>query len=239
MAALLLSAVVVGFGSAALAFSTDELRALPGHLHFHAVVLLGWYVMLVLQASLPRLGRTALHRRLGPWVMALGGLCVVAGPVATLGAVGKFHRAGLTWSSDMSEFPVLGIEGMSLDAFTRLLVFGNFSSVFTLALFLIAAYRFRHLGSVHKRLVLLASIELSAPAMARISRWPGLGGEDGLFIPLALASLFASLLIYDKVRENRVLPVTWAGLAAIVVIKIIFMGFSQTEPAGAFVHSLA
>ena len=170
MAVLLLALVVVGFSSVLVLDPTMQVRALPLHLHIHGGILLSWFIWLVLQVSLIRSARRDTHRRLG-WVGAgIGTACLFAGPLATVRAVSAIRNAGLDWDSDMSEFPKLGIENMPFQEFAEFLVFGNFASVIAFGILLALAVRYRHNAQTHKRLIILASISIIPPALARISR---------------------------------------------------------------------
>ena len=238
MAVLMLGLVVVGFGSVPLLRPFAEIQELPWRVHVHGAVLLSWFVWLVLQVSLVRTDRRDLHRRLG-WVGAgIGLACVFAGPMATVGAVAKLRSAGLDWDTDMSAYPKLGITGMPMQDFATALVFGNFASVLTFALLLAAAVWQRRNAQAHKRLMLLATLSILGPALARISRWPGLGGEGGPFIPVALLVLLLSLFVHDFLRERRIQRASWLGALAIFALFPLAIAIGHTPQGTRFVHFL-
>ena len=238
MATLLLALVVVGFGSVILLRPAAEIRSLPLHLHVHGGVLLSWFVWLVLQASLIRSARRDIHRRLG-WVgAAIGAACVFAGPLATVFSVSNIRNAGLDWNTDMSAYPKLGIEDMPFQDFATLLVFGNFASVIAFGGLLFWAMRYRKDSRTHKRLILLASFGIMGPPLARISRWPGFGGEDGAFIPLALLALLLSLFVHDALKERRIYRATWVGTLFLIVVNVLAIAVSQSPVGSRFVHFL-
>lgn len=238
MAVLLMALVVVGFSSVMILDPTTQVTALPLHLHIHGAVLLSWFAWLVLQAWLIRSAHRETHRRLG-WIgAAIGAACVFAGPLATVGSVSKLRQAGLDWDTDMSAYPKLGIEDMPLQEFAGFLVFGNFGSVIAFAGLLAGAVWYRHNAKIHKRLIILASLSIIGPALARISRWPGLGGEGGFFIPLALLALLLSLFIHDYLKEQRIHRATWAGTLFIVLINAVAISISHTAMGDRFVHYL-
>lgn len=238
MAVLLLGLVIVGFGSAAILRPAEELRALPARLHLHAITLLGWFLWQTRQAWLIRRGRVAKHRRSGVVGAALGAVCIVTAPMATLGAVQVYTAAGLTWDSDMSEFPRHGIEGMPMLDFATLLVMGNLATTLSFAALLIAAILMRGRAAFHKRFILLASVSLMPPALARIARWPGLGGEDGVVIPLAFALLLLSLAVHDLYTRRAVHTATLAGGSFVGLMSLAGIAVAQTPFAESLVRTL-
>jgi hypothetical protein len=187
----------------------------------HGIVLTSWYVWLVVQTSMVRTGRTATHRQLGVIGGVLGAAVVVAGPMATLGVVGRVRAAGFDWDTDMSVIPSLGIEGVPMVNFVSQVVWGNFVSIAVFAGLLATALLLRRSPQAHKRLMVLASIAIVGPALARISRWPVLGGEDGPFIPLILVGLLLAVIAHDLVVERRVHRATWIGCGVIVLAAIV------------------
>jgi hypothetical protein len=60
---------------------------IPGYLYVHGSVLTAWFVWLVVQTTMVRTGRTALHRRFGVIGAVIAAAVVVAGPMATMGFV--------------------------------------------------------------------------------------------------------------------------------------------------------
>jgi hypothetical protein len=168
-----------------------------------------------------RTGRTATHRQLGVIGGVLGAAVVVAGPMATLGVVGRVRAAGFDWDTDMSVIPSLGIEGVPMVNFVSQVVWGNFVSIAVFAGLLATALLLRRSPQAHKRLMVLASIAIVGPALARISRWPVLGGEDGPFIPLILVGLLLAVIAHDLVVERRVHRATWIGCGVIVLAAIV------------------
>jgi len=238
LAALLLVLVVVGFGSVVVLEPATDLRTIPLHLHIHGGVLLGWFVWLFLQVSLVRSARRDTHRRLGQVGAGIGAACVFAAPLATVGAVGTIRRAGLDWDTDMSAYPKLGIENMPFQEFAEFLVFGNFASVIAFGTLVALAIRLRHHAETHKRLIILASLSIIGPALARISRWPGLGGEDSPFIPLALLAVLLSLFLHDYLKDRRIHRATWTGTLFIVLLNALAISIGHTSAGSDFVHYL-
>jgi hypothetical protein len=239
MSLVLLAIVLVGFAPSLYLRSLSELQALPLRLHIHGAVLTSWYVWLVVQASAIRGGATALHRRLGVIGAGIGAACVVAGPLATLGAVRSLRALGLDWDTDLRAYPALGIEGIPMELYAKQLVFTNLTSVLIFAVLLFMAIRRRLDVVAHKRLVLLASIVIVPPALARIARWPGLGGEDGVVIPLSFFALLASVAVHDYLTTRRIHRVTWVSIVGTGVVLAGSAVLAATPLGSAVVRALA
>ena len=236
---VLLLLVLSGFAPTFYLTPATVRETFPAHLILHGAVLTLWFLWAAGQVSLVRLGRPDLHRITGTVGVLIGAVAVYAGPVATVGAIAPLRARGLEWTSNMSAYPALGIESMNLDQYSRALVWGNFASALCFALLLAGAVYWRRRPDVHKRLITLASIAYIPPALARISRWPYLGGEDGVVVPLFFIALLLSMMIHDRRTGGRVHRATWAGIALIAVLNIVALIVAATPGGQAFVRSLA
>lgn len=137
--------------------------------------------------------------------------------MATVVAIGRMRtRFGADWDTDMSTLPAFGIEGSTLLQFGASVAWGNFASIVIFALLVGTALIKRKQPVWHKRLMLLASLAILAPALARISRLPGLGGEDGLFIPMVFLLLLLSVAVHDFRTLRKPHPASMIGLASIL-----------------------
>jgi hypothetical protein len=213
---LLLAFLVIGFAPSLYLRAFFEVPPIPAYLHVHGAILTSWFVWLVLQTSLVRSGRTVTHRRLGVIGAVIAAAVLFAGPMATVGAVGRLRDAGFDWDTDMSVFPELGVVGVPLIRFAAQVVWGNFLSIVVFAGLVATALVLRRHTDVHKRLILLASIAIVGPALARISRWPMFGGEDSPFIPGVLVALLIAVIVHDLVIMRRVHKATAYGVGVIV-----------------------
>jgi hypothetical protein len=63
-------------------------------IQFHAAIFIGWLLLVTTQAVLAARGRTALHMRVGNYVMAYGVVVVVVGVIATFAAFEMHSLAG-------------------------------------------------------------------------------------------------------------------------------------------------
>lgn len=164
--------------------------------YVHGAVFSAWIVLLVAQVSLVAGGRTALHRRIGPFSAVLAVVMVVLG---TLGALIAARRA-----TGFTGLPVPPLQFLAVPIFDMIL-FGTFVWL---------AIAQRRDPQSHKRWMLLASVNL---VTAAIARFPGVL-DFGPPMFFGLTDLFvAALVVWDLRSRGRLHPVTlWGGLAIIV-----------------------
>lgn len=161
----------------------------------HGVVFLAWFLLLTAQASLIGAGRPDLHRRLGIAATVLVPLLVVVGLSTAINAASAgWNPLGI---STPLRFLALGIGGV--------LLFGAFAT---------AALAYRRAPEVHKRLVILATLNLM---WAPITRLPFVAAVGTPAVPL-IAALFLSFLLlalsgplYDFATGRRVRPLEVAA----------------------------
>jgi hypothetical protein len=181
--------------------------------YVHGTAFTAWIVLLLAQASLVGRGRTDLHRKVGPFGVALAASMVVLG---TLGALIAARRA-----TGFVNVPVPPLQFLAIPLFDMLLF----------ALFVGLAIAMRRNTQSHKRCMLLATINLTTAAIAR---WPGVldFGPAAFF---GLTDLFLlPLAIWDLRTRGRLHPVTlWGGLL-IIVSQPLRLVVSGTESWLAF-----
>ncbi len=176
--------------------------------YIHGAVFAAWIVLLLAQVSLVAVGRTDLHRTVGPFGAVLAIAMVVLG---TLGALIAARRA-----TGFVGVPVPPLQFLAIPLFDMVLF----------AVFVWLAIVRRRVAQSHKRLMLLATVNLVTAAFAR---WPGVFN----FGPLAffgLTDLFlVALAIWDFRTRGRLHPVTlWGGLL-IIVSQPLRLAVSGTE----------
>lgn len=238
-ALVLLAIVLAGFAPSLYLRVAFENPPIPLYLHLHGAILTGWFIWLVAQTWLVQSGNSALHRKLGAFAAAYG-LVVVAGALmATFNAVARDLSHGITFDTSMAEIaPEIGGELTYLN-FIRGVVWGNITGATTFAALLIAAILYRSRPDVHKRLLLVATVAILGPALARIARLEILGGEQGPFIPLALLTLLTSIAVYDLITLRRVHIATVIAVGFAVALRVLGSMISTTEFGTDFVRNLA
>jgi hypothetical protein len=170
-------------------FYTDTL---PIYLRIHGAAFSAWLVLLVSQTFLVAAERTDLHRRLG-WAGAVLAVTMVA---AALTAAVVSGRRAIAAGHESEELAFLTTPLSSMAVFFVLVA---------------AAVWFRRRPETHKRLMLLATINILDAATARwpieivsTSAWAGYAIVDS-FIVAGMA--------YDLIARRRIHPVyVWGGL---------------------------
>jgi len=170
----------------------------PAYLLVHGIVLTAWFVAFFVQTSLVAVRRTDIHRRLGWAVAGLAVAVLALNLMVTVAFAPRLSELGVDIEA--------GIVGLSR------IVWANFAALLSFSLFLPIAVVLRHRPEMHKRLMLLASISIVQPALARIFRWPLFEGLDPVLLSLAgLFALLFALTLYDVISSKRLHPVTLVG----------------------------
>jgi len=202
MAVALLITVFAGFSPTYYLRGTFGAPELTPSLLAHGSAFSAWMVLLVVQTSLVAANRTDIHRRLGVAGAGLGVLMMVLGAYVAISRV----AAGVT----VSPPGVTPLQGLALPLATMV--------VFPVLLG--SALWFRKRSDIHKRLVLIATLDLVTAAVGRL---------PGIFIPLGpialgpvglfgVTDLFVgAVAVYDWRSRGRIHPATlWGGLFLIV-----------------------
>ncbi len=208
ISAAVLAVVLVGFAPTLYLRVLLDVPPIPVYLYVHGALLTAWFVLLVAQTALIRSGSVATHRRLGAAGVSVGAAVIVVSALVTLRLVDRIMHAPTQPDMNLSaimgfgtERPLLGLAATAL--------WGNLTSLVVFTLLLGCAVLMRNRGDVHKRLMILASLSILPPAIARISRWPGLGGDLGPFVPIVMLLLLSAMVSFDLYTRRRV---HWATL---------------------------
>ena len=181
-------AVFVGFSRSYYLKGVYGTPALPALFHVHGALFTAWMVFLLVQTGLIATRRTPVHRRLG-----------VAGGVLAL----AMTIAAMTMTMDLARHSLAAPTDIGL-AFTIV----PFFTVIVFPVLVGFALVYRRQPEVHKRLMLIATLELVTAGVARI---PGAGSMP-LFFVLTDVGLLA-ILAYDVVTRGRPHAATvWGGL---------------------------
>ena len=191
-------------------------RALSPFFHLHGAVFTCWIVLFVVQITLVAAGRTGIHRRLGVAGAVLAALMVVIGLMAAIDSA----RRGFTPPGGPPPLKFFVIPVGDLVVFATLVAAGLW---------------LRRRSDAHKRLMLLATISILTPAIARL---PGIAAAGPLAF-LGLTDLFiAACLLYDRIGNGRIhRAFLWGGLFIIVSQPLRFL-IAGTAPWLVFAHWL-
>lgn len=224
MALALAAAAFIGFAPSyyLAAYNDAPTPPLTPSIHIHGALCTAWVLWLVLQASLVSVGRTDVHV-----ITGAAGLFVAAGALASglyvaINSERRVHTEATAGTmADPYVFLIFPLTGITL-----------------FALFVVLAVLNRSRPDVHKRLMLLATMSLISPALARIVMRttdivaPAIGA-------LVLVNVFlVALVIYDLATRGRLHPTTfWVGGFFLISEPIrVMIGFS--EPWQAFARTL-
>ena len=191
LAAAVAAAVITVVGFSPTFFTRPAtLPALPWLVTVHGVVFSGWLVAYALQSALITVKRRDLHRTLGYWFVGLGAAMVLLGMVTAVEAVRR--GAGGAFDDDPRVFMVI--------PFFDFVLFAGF---------LAAGYWWRRSAETHKRLMLLATIDLIGPAVARMamhSSRPLFSQHFPMWAFAGMMLFIACASVYDLATRRRVHP---------------------------------
>jgi hypothetical protein len=115
-------------------------------------------------------------------------------------------------------------------------VWGNIGMLVAFVGLFTSAIVYRRTPEIHKRLMSLACICISLPALARVSRFPLIDVPEPPFAFVGLMVMLVSLFVYDKVATGRVHRVTIIGSVGLLASLIAFsVMFPQTQFGQRFV----
>lgn len=181
---------------------------LPGRIvHLHGIIMTSWVILFIVQVSLVETRRTRIHQRLGILGSVLAALVVIVGILTALYAAAR----GASPGPPALAFLIIPIGDMVI-----------FSVLIGLALY------FRRKLDVHKRLMLLAAINLLTPAIARIPL-----EFITTYGPLAFFGLTDLCLLacvgFDTIKHRRLHPVFLWGTLFVIVMQPLRLLLAQTN----------
>lgn len=209
---------------------------MPAYLFLHGIVLTTWFVWLFVQTLLIQSGRTALHRRLGVVGGVLAAIVPFAALLATSLVVGRVVAGGIDLDGDASAFGI-GVSGPVV-LFLANVVWQNIGGAMTFAALAWTGILLRSRPAAHKRLMLIATVSILGPALARLARLPVFGGEQGPFVEIVLLALLASIVVHDAVTIRRIHAATAWGIALAIGLNFSGRWIASTDTGLALVRWL-
>lgn len=203
MTALIALTVFAGFAPSFYLRPLFESKGLSGILALHGTVFSAWVVLLVSQVWLVSAKRTDIHRKLGILGGALAATMLVVGVLASIDSAKRgFSPPGAP--------PALSFMLISM---ADMVVFPPLVG---------AALYWRRRSDVHKRLMLVATMAILTPAIARVAFIK----PYGLPAYFGIADLFIlGAMVWDRVRNGRFHPAfVWGAVFVIAsqVLRIVF-----------------
>ncbi|HET7904720.1 MAG TPA: hypothetical protein VFM17_09170 [Candidatus Eisenbacteria bacterium] len=199
MAVLIALIVFAGFAPSFYLRPLFESRQLTGLLIVHGILFSAWITLLVVQVRLVAAKRTDIHRKLG----VAGGLLAAA--MVVVGVLAAIYSAKRGFSPQGAPPPL----SFMLISMTDMIVFPALVGT---------ALAFRRRTDVHKRLMLVATLSITVPALARIP----FVSPFGLPAFFGLADLLiVGSMVYDRARNGRFHPAYVWGLVFVVVSQVL------------------
>jgi hypothetical protein len=196
--------------------------ALTPSVHLHGAACTAWVLLLVVQTGLIAAGRPDIHRLTGIAGIGIGAVILFSGIYVAIHSVRRVHTDANAGSlADPYVFLVFPFAAVSIFAFFAILGVAN-----------------RHSPDTHKRLMLLATMSLLGPALARIvtRTLPAVPGAIGA---LVLINIFlAALVAYDLAARGRLHPVTLWGGGFLLVSEPLRVALGFSAPWQAFARML-
>ena len=204
----LLAVVLIGFSPTFYLRAFFNVPQIPWVLYLHGAGLTLWFLLAVLQAWLVRTRHLRLHRQLGYFAAGYAALVIALGLVANQQLASELESAA---------DPL------------NIVYWANLFTLLLFATFVSLAVVFRKQPESHRRLIVLASISIVGPALARFPMWPVFAGgvDSGRNYGIGgLLLLFASMIVYDLIVRRRPHPASWIGAIAIVfgIAASVFLG---------------
>jgi len=173
---------------------------------FHSFAYLLWFVLFVVQASLIAKKNIKLHQTLGKTSLAVVALLTISALIVTKNAYAAGSNAGTPFTP--SHFIIL--PSMAMVMFIILYTLGFLN---------------RREGETHKHYMLLASIVIMDPGLARLAMTLGVP-------PLALFmhfGLLGTVMVYDRKNKRKIHKATKIATAILVTNYISLFTFGPTE----------
>ncbi len=202
MSLVVLVAVVYGFAESYFLAAMIKAKLPNALVHIYGALFVSWILLLLVQTTLVTVRRVRWHITLGVLGFVLPPFMIVFG---TLTVFDSMRRA-------RSPVP------------PQILSPGDLEPLLLFALFVTWGWLDRRKPASHKRLMLLSTLAIIAPA---IDRWPILhheiAGTFGVYLALPLL-----LVIYDLWTLRRVHRSTWIPYALTTVMVVTLLPVSQT-----------
>lgn len=200
--------VLIGFARTYYLKGLFSSPAIPSRLvHLHGLVMTAWVILFVTQVTLVAKRRTKTHQKLGIVGAVLAALVFVVGILTGIYAAAR----GASPAGPALPFLLIPLGDM--------LIF---------AILIGTALYFRRRPDIHKRLMLLAAVNLLVPAIARFPfKFIATGGPLAFF---GLTDLFLfACIAFDTFKHRRLHPVFLWGTLFVLLMQPLRLWFATTD----------
>ena len=206
---LVLVIIFAGFAQTFYLKSWFGTPPLSNLLFLHGIVMSAWLMLFMVQTALVEFGRTDLHRRLGIAGVALAALVLIVGVVAALDA----GRRGFSPAPQVTPQMFLAIPLVDMVVF---------------AIFVGLALAKRRNSGTHKRLMLLGTVSMLTPAVARLPVDALKQGGLPAFFAITVAIVIV-IVVIDTVRHRRLHPAFGWGAALLIAAVPARIALAQSD----------
>jgi hypothetical protein len=208
MAGVILATVFLGFAHTYYLAGVFKANLPSPIVHVHAAVFSSWILFFILQIVLVSVGRVGWHRSLGMFGAVLAVSMIVFGFLA---ATQSFARGFSPPGSGIPPATFYAIPCCEMVTF--------------LALF-VAGFLMRSDAAAHKRLMLIATLELLGPA---IGRWPfAIVHKAPPLVSLIIVLLLLFIAAFDLWTRREVHRATLRGGSFVIVSQLVMFPIGQT-----------
>jgi hypothetical protein len=214
IASALLLTALAGFAPSYFLKALTDAPALSLLAHVHAAAFTAWLVLLLVQSCLVAGRRVALHRRLGVLGAALAVAMVPLGVSMAIDAARSGRAAPGFSPQEFMIFPI-----------GQIMLFGVFVSIALLR---------RSCSAIHRRFMLLASIALMTPAIARL---PLVEQRPLPALGMTLCFVLAAM-IHDRRSRGRIHRAYFVGGLLLLISGPARFVLAHTEVWRSVAHGL-
>lgn len=172
-----------------------DVPQIPLYLYLHGVVGTAWFALVVIQAVLIANRQFARHRQLGWFGVGLAAVVIGLGVYTSTQMVPRNAAA-----HELSEADIQLYSAVTAADLAGFIVFPTLVAL---------AIYYRRRVDIHMRLMLIATLEVTGPAVARIGSW---GGVFGPIIVTVMLGLMAAFVVHDLWTRRRIHLATIFGL---------------------------
>ena len=219
LAAIMLAVNLIGFIESYFQPLLNSEAAMPLVLHLHAAIGFSLFALFLVQSILAFRGNLAAHRKIGP-IVALASLVLL---IAGLGMI-RLSAEGYVENPAESQVVPMLIQASA--------VWVSIFVELAFAMFMGLAILLRRNSDAHKRLVFLAFVGISSPALTRMCQFLLPDLSPAVFTLSSMLLLVIALAAYDVKRRRRVHVITVLGGAFQVVGLTLFAAVLPYTPLG-------